>query len=77
MANITLAVSDKLHKRMKSHSEVRWSEIAREAFEKRIEELEWMDEVLKSSKFSEKDANEIGHKIKDDIWKRYKKRVSA
>ena len=77
MVNVTLAVSDNLQKRMKSHSDVRWSEIAREAFEKRIIELEWMEEVLKSSKFTEKDAEEIGHKIKEKIWNRFKKRFSA
>ncbi|MBU2100162.1 hypothetical protein KKB11_02940 [Candidatus Micrarchaeota archaeon] len=66
-----------LKERMKKHSEVRWSEIAREAFEKRVEELEWMDKVLKNSEFTEDDAEEIGHKIKSEIWKRFRKRFSS
>lgn len=77
MANMTLAIPNPLRDRMKKHSEVRWSEIAREAFEKRVEELEWMDKVLKNSEFTEEDAEEIGHKIKSEIRKRFEKRFGS
>jgi len=77
MGNMTLAIPDPLRKKMKKHTEVRWSEVAREAFEKRVEELEWMAKVLKNSRLSEKDAEETGHKIKAEIWNRFQKRFSA
>lgn len=76
LGNMTLAVSDELQNRMGKHREIRWSEIAREAFEKRLTELEWMDKITKQSRLTEKDAEEIGHKIKTEIWKRFKKRFS-
>lgn len=74
---MTLAVPDRLSSKMKKHTEVRWSEIARQAFEQRIKELEWMDEVLKNSMFTEQDAETIGHKIKAEIRKRFEKRFGA
>lgn len=76
MGNMTLAISPQLEKKMAKHKEVRWSAVAREAFEKRVEELEWMDKVLKNSRFTEEDAETIGHQIKADIFKRFSKRFN-
>lgn len=72
MANMTLSVPEKLHNEMTSHSEIKWSNIARKAFEKKIKELHWMDEVLSKSKMTEKDADKIGHKLKAGIKNRFK-----
>ena len=74
MANMTLSVPEELQKKMARHREIRWSNIARQVFEERIKELELMDSILKDSKLSEKDAEEIGHKIKAEIRKRFEKR---
>ncbi len=38
MANMTLSIPDGLHKKMKKFSEVKWSEVARKAIEKRVNE---------------------------------------
>jgi len=73
MANMTLSVPNELHQEMAIHSEIKWSDIARQAFEKKVKELHWMDFLLKDSKFTEKDAEEIGHKIKAEISKRFTK----
>jgi hypothetical protein len=40
MPNITLAVPEELHRRMKRRSDVRWSEIARRAIVGHLEALE-------------------------------------
>ena len=40
MTNITLSIDDKVYKRMKKYSEVKWSEFVRKCVQKRIEELE-------------------------------------
>lgn len=77
MGNMTLAISDKLQGKMKKHSEIRLSEIARAAFEQRIKELEIMGELLKNSTLTEADAEEIGHKIKAEIRKRFEKRFGS
>ncbi len=74
MGNMTLAISPQLEKKMAKHKEVRWSAVAREAFEKRVEELEWMDDALKNSALTEEDAERIGNDIKKQIWKRFAKK---
>lgn len=70
MANMTLTVPQELHKRMKQHTELKWSDVARQAFERKVEELEFMEKALKNSKLTEEDAERIGHKIKTEIRKR-------
>lgn len=71
MTNMTLSIPTELHKEMNTHSEIRWSDVARQAFEKKIEELHWMDNVLAKSTFTEKDVEEVGHKIKGEIARRF------
>ena len=71
MVNMTLSIPKELHKEMMAHPELRWSEIARQSFEKKIKELNWMDKVLENSTLTEEDAEEIGHKIKHEIRKRF------
>ena len=73
MANMTLSVPEKLHKEMGIHSEIKWSDVARQAFEKKVKELHWMDAVLSKSKLTENDAENIGHKIKHDMSKRFQR----
>lgn len=67
MVNMTLSVSEELHKKMKKHTELKWSDIARLAFEKKLMELELVDKLLNKSILTEKDAESIGHKVKGRI----------
>ena len=71
MANMTLSIPEELHKEMNIHSEIRWSDVARQAFERKVRELHWMDKVLEKSSLTERDAEEIGHKLKREIRKRF------
>ncbi len=64
MTNITLAIPEDLHKRMKKHSEMRWSEVVRKSIESKIEMLELMDALAAKSKLTKKDADIIAKKIK-------------
>ncbi len=73
MANMTLSIPKELHQEMSIHSEIKWSDVARQAFEKKIKEVHWMDKLLKKSTLTEKDAEKIGHKIKHEIRKRFSK----
>lgn len=79
MPNITLAVPEDLHKKMKKHDEIKWSSIIRNVLKERIEDLERADMLASKSKLTEKDAWEISEKIKESAWKklqkRYKKRA--
>lgn len=73
MTNMTLSIPGELYEEMTAHSEIKWSDVARQAFEKKVEELHWMDKVLQKSTLTEKDADEIGHKIKGEMAKRFRK----
>lgn len=64
MPNITLAIPEELHRKMKKLSEVRWSEVARRAIEERINDLEVMNKIASKSKLTKKDVEEISKKIK-------------
>lgn len=67
---MTLTVSEEMYREMKKHRELKWSDIARQAFEKKIAEIKMMDKLLSKSKLTEEDAEIIGHKIKHEIRKR-------
>ena len=71
MPNMTLSVPAELHKEMLQHSEIKWSDIARQAFEKKVKELHWIDVLLENSELTEEDAERIGHKLKHEIRKRF------
>jgi len=71
MPNITLAIPDSLHKKLKERSEIRWSEVIRKILEKNIEQLEQMDCLVKNSKLTERDVEERGEKIKEGIARRH------
>lgn len=71
MANMTLSVPKEMLEKMKQHVELKWSEIARQAFEKKLREIELMEKLLSKSELTEKEAEMIGHKIKSKIRKRF------
>jgi len=73
MANMTLAIPDELHAIMKEHADIRWSEVARQAFIARLsndEKLRIADAIAKKSKLTPKDVREISEKIKKGVRKR-------
>ena len=68
---MTLSIPEELHRKMKRHTELKWSDIARQAFEKKVNEVELMDKILSKSELDEKDAERIGHEIKSKSNKRF------
>jgi hypothetical protein len=64
MPNMTFAVPPELHKEMRRHKDVRWSEIARRALAREVSRLHIYDRLLEDSKFSEEDAVELGRSIR-------------
>ncbi len=71
MVNMTLSIPADLHKAMRKHSQIKWSEVARKAFEREVRALDMMDEMLSKSELTEDDAERIGQKIKENIRKRF------
>jgi len=75
MANITLAIPEELHRIVKQHSEVKWSEIARRAMWDYARRLELMDKIVAKSKLTEEDVKELDHKLKKAIFKHYRELI--
>ena len=71
MVSITLSVPQELKEEMDTHPELNWSEVARQAIREKIILLNKMDAILERSKLTEKDAIELGRKVKRGIAKRH------
>ena len=74
MANMTLAIPDDIHAAMKNHPDIKWSEVARQAFIARLsneEKLRIADRIAKKSKLTPKDVREISAKVKKGAAKRF------
>jgi len=75
MSNITLAIPEELHRIVKQHSEVKWSEIARRAMWDYARRLELMDKIVAKSKLTEEDVKELDPQLKKAIFKHYRELI--
>lgn len=74
MTNITLAIPNDLHERMRKHSEIRWSEVVRKSIEQKVQLLEVMDRIAQKSKLTKDDVDELSHKIKKEAFEELNRR---
>ena len=72
MPNLTLAVPEELHRKMRAHPEVKWSEVVRRILAQRIRDLERMDALTRRSQLSARDVDEIDHLVKEGLRRRYR-----
>jgi len=71
MPNITLTIPEEIHKLVKKHSEINWSDVVRRTISKEVMKLELMDKITIKSKLTLKDIEEINEEIKKRLYKRY------
>lgn len=71
MANMTIAIPDKLHKELKKFSDVRWSEVARKAIVGKLETLQEIERITNKSKLTSKDVEEFSKLVKKSSNKRF------
>lgn len=71
MVTITLAVPNELKERMESFPEINWSEVARQAFKQKIEDLELLRKFKSESTLTEEDALRLGAELSKKLAKRY------
>ena len=74
MPNVTLSIPEELHKKMKKHSEIRWSEVVRKTISEKIEDLEVLDKLTRKSKLTQEDVDEIAHNVNRDVFEELNKR---
>jgi len=73
MPTITLSVNDELKKDMDQIRDINWSEVARAAIKIKVEQMKILNKIISKSRFTEKDALEMGRKINKAIHNRYYK----
>lgn len=71
MTNVTLAVPKELHEEMRRHPEIKWSEVARQAFQAQLDQINILDRLLAHSKLTERDAVEMGRRIRRAAARRH------
>jgi hypothetical protein len=64
MPNMTLSLPEELHREMRKHKDVRWSEVARRALNRELQRMQIYDRLLRDSQLTEKDAVELGRAIR-------------
>ena len=73
MPTITLSVPEELKEEMEKSKFINWSAVAREAIRLKVYQLKILNSIAAKSKLTEKDAIEIGRKIKQSMHKQYLK----
>lgn len=65
--NMTVTVEEDLWDEMKKHSEIRWSQVMKEAAREKIRALVVLNKLMNKNKLSEKDINEFALKLSKKI----------
>ncbi len=76
MPNITISVSEDLKKKIEGLPELNLSEAIREFLAKKVERavlLKKLDKMLENSELTEEDCLKLGEKVKEQIWRKYKR----
>jgi len=73
MTTLTLAVPDEMKKRMDSFPEMNWSEVARQAFMQKIEDMNFLRKFKEKSKLTEEDALRLGKKVSTSVSNKLRK----
>jgi len=73
MANMTISVPDELKAMLDRHPEMNWSEVARQAWKSKAEQLELLNRLTARSKATDKDIEELGRLLKKGIANKHDK----
>ena len=71
LPNMTLSLPKDVYEIVKSHKEIRWSEVARRAIEEYAKKLVLLDAITANSALTEEDIMKLDKKIKKAIHKHY------
>ena len=73
MTTLTLAVPDEIKKKMDSFPEMNWSEVARQAFIQKMEDLEFLKKFKEKSKLTDADALRLGKEVSKEVSNKLRK----
>jgi len=70
MPTVSITVDDDLKAQMEDHPEVDWSEVARSAFEEKIDDLETLKRLSSDSELTDEDVDEVAVLIDSTVAER-------
>ena len=73
MTTLTLAVPDEMKEKMDSFPEMNWSEVARQAFGRKIEDMEFLRKFKEKSKLTKADALRLGKEVNREVSNKLRK----
>lgn len=77
MVNMTLAVPKELHRIVKRHPEIKWSEVARQAMWDYARKIELLDQLTSRSRLTEAEAIVSDQVIKKKLSESYDRAPGA
>jgi len=72
MVNITLSVPDEMKAKMDSFAEINWSAVAREAFNEKMRDLEFVKKFKEKSSLTAEEALKLGRELNQSMVKKKK-----
>jgi len=73
MTTMTLAVPTELKEKMDTFPEMNWSEVARQAFMQKVEDMEFLRKFKEKSKLTETDSLRLGKEVSKAVSDRLRK----
>ncbi len=74
MTTMTLAVPEELKSKMEAFPEMNWSEVARQAFIQKVEDMDFLRRFKEKSKLTESDALKLGKEVNKAVSNKLRKR---
>lgn len=71
MVSITLSVPEEMKEEMDEFPEINWSEVARQSINRKLQELQFLEEFKKHSELTKKEAVELGKELNEELIERY------
>lgn len=75
MTTMTLAVPEELKRKMDTFPEINWSEVARQAFFQKVEDMDFLHKFKERSTLTEEDALRIGKEISKSVSNKLRKKA--
>ena len=73
MVNVTLSIPNELKQKMDTLAEINWSAVAREAFDQKVRDMEFIKKFKAKSTLTETDALRLGKEISKSLSNRLRK----
>ena len=70
MVNVTLSIPNELKQKMDTFAEINWSAVAREAFDEKIRDMEFIKKFKAKSTITKEDALKWGAELNNSLAKR-------